>query len=123
VQASETIETHMTPPERRRKTSNCLKTAHIYPHPSKNPLTPLHSLVIMANPKNLQKGGHTGLHNGPNTKDGNGDKSRTREKYRSLIPKQANQTQSRTQLTEAQKAQGTGNTCQEGGTLPDPEIT
>ena len=34
---------HVTPPENRRKTSSCLKTAHIYSHPSKNPLTPLHS--------------------------------------------------------------------------------
>ena len=34
-----------------------------------------------------------------------------------------NQTQSRTQLAEAQKAQGTGNIHQEGGTLPDSEIT
>ncbi len=94
----------MTPPERRRETSSCSKTAHINSYHSKNPITPLYSLAIMAGPKNLPKGGCTGLHNRPETEDGNSDKLKTRDKYRTPIPKQANQTQSRAQHAEAQKA-------------------
>src|SRR5258705_7753442 len=77
----------------------------------------------MADPKNPPKGSRSGLRNNSETEDGSGDKSRNRDKYRTPIPRQTNQTQSRAQNPEAQKARGTGNYRQEGTTLTDSEIT
>jgi len=75
----------------------------------------------MADPKNLPKGGRSGLCNSSKTEDGIGDKSRNRDKYRTPIPRQANQTQTRSPNAETQKARSAGNTQQEGKALTDAE--
>ena len=75
----------------------------------------------MADPKNTPKGGHAGSWNGPDTEEGNYEKGKTRDKYRTAIPKQANQTAQKTQAGDPQRPWHRGNHINPEKTLTDTQ--
>ncbi|SRR5258708_28713086 len=94
------------------------------PHPNPTPKTPsplTHHPAAMVDPKNPQKGGQATSHNGPDTEDGNHEKGKMRDKYRTTIPKQANQLTPKTQMADSQKSCHGGNQNNLGKTLTDTQ--
>src|SRR5258708_40161431 len=63
----------------------------------------------MAEPKNSQKGGRTGPHTRSDPEEGNYEKGKARDKYRTTIPKQANQMSSKSQMADPQRPCHRGN--------------
>src|SRR5258708_24692958 len=76
----------------------------------------------MAEPKNSQKGGRTGPRTGSDPKEGNYEKGKTRDKYRTTIPKQANQMSSKSQMADPQRPHHRGNHNDIEKTLTDTQL-
>ena len=100
-----------------KSAQNCLHTKPQLPKPP----TPTPHTAAMADPKNTPKGGCAGFQNGPKTEEGNYDKGKTRDKYRTAILKQANQMAQKTQMGDPQRPQHGGNHINPEKTLTDTQ--
>ena len=95
------------------------------PHPIQPPKTsstPTPHKAAMVEPKNSQKGGRAGSRIGPDPKEGNHEKGKAREKYRTAIPKQANQVASKSQMADSQRPRHGGNHNNTEKTLTDTQL-